>query len=73
MYTEEYNGYCSGDAKNRSDLKKLIKVKLAKKHKMYVIVDWHILSDGNPNSHKRSKSLFQGDVKGIKRLQQCDL
>lgn len=25
MYTEEYNGYCSGDAKNRSDLKKLIK------------------------------------------------
>ena len=55
MYTEEYNGYCSGDAKNRSDLKKLIKkgVKLAKKHKMYVIVDWHILSDGNPNSHKK--------------------
>lgn len=60
MYTEKYNGYCSGDAKNRSDLKKLIKkgVKLAKKHKMYVIVDWHILSDGNPNSHKKEAKAF---------------
>jgi len=60
MYTEEYNGYCSGDAKNRSDLKKLIKkgVRLAKKHKMYVIVDWHILSDGNPNSHKKEAKAF---------------
>lgn len=60
MYTEEYNGYCSGDAKNRSDLKKLIKkgVRLAKKHKMYVIVDWHILSDGNPNSHKKEAKVF---------------
>lgn len=60
MYTEEYNGYCSGDAKNRSDLKKLIKkgVRLAKKHKMYVIVDWHILSDRNPNSHKKEAKAF---------------
>ena len=60
MYTEEYNGSCSGDAKNRSDLKKLIKkgVRLAKKHKMYVIVDWHILSDGNPNSHKKEAKAF---------------
>lgn len=60
MYTEEYNGYCSGDAKNRSDLKKLIKkgVRLAKKHKMYVIVDWNILSDGNPNSHKKEAKAF---------------
>lgn len=69
MYTEEYNGYCSGDAKNRSDLKKLIKkgVKLAKKHKMYVIVDWHILSDGNPNSHKKeAKAFFKETSKELK-------
>lgn len=33
---------------------------------MYVIVDWHILSDGNPNSHKKKQKPFQGDVKGIK-------
>ena len=64
MYTEEYNGYCSGDAKNRSDLKKLIKkgVRLAKKHKMYVIVDWHILSDGNPNSHKKEAKAFFSEM-----------
>ena len=63
MYTEEYNGYCSGD------LKKLIKkgVKLAKKHKMYVIVDWHILSDGNPNSHKKeAKAFFKEMSKELK-------
>ena len=69
MYTEEYNGYCSGDAKNRSDLKKLIKKggKLAKKHKMYVIVDWHILSDGNPNSHKKeAKAFFKEMSKELK-------
>lgn len=66
MYTEEYNGYCSGDAKNRSDLKKLIKkgVRLAKKHKMYVIVDWHILSDGNPNSHKKEAKAFFREMSG---------
>ena len=60
MYTEEYNGYCSGDAKNRSDLKKLIKkgVRLAKKHKMYVIVDWHILSDCDPNQNKDEAIAF---------------
>lgn len=69
MYTEEYNGYCSGDVKNRSDLKKLIKkgVRLAKKHKMYVIVDWHILSDGNPNSHKKeAKAFFKEMSKELK-------
>jgi len=69
MYTEEYNGYCSGDAKNRSDLKKRIKkgVRLAKKHKMYVIVDWHILSDGNPNSHKKeAKAFFKEMSKELK-------
>ena len=64
MYTEEYNGYCSGDAKNRSDLKTLIKkgVKLAKKHDMYVIVDWHILSDGNPNTHKKEAKTFFAEM-----------
>lgn len=25
---------------------------------MYVIVDWHILSDGNPNSHKKEAKAF---------------
>ena len=51
MYTEEYNGYCSGD--NQSELKKIIDngVKYATELGMYVIIDWHILSDGNPKKN----------------------
>ena len=69
MYTEEYNGYCSGDANNRKNLKALIKkgVKLASKYNMYVIVDWHILSDGNPKTHqKASKAFFKDMSKTLK-------
>lgn len=53
MYTEEYNGYCSGDDHNKEELKKLIDkgVQYAKELDMYVIIDWHILSDGNPNQN----------------------
>lgn len=60
MYTEEYNGYCSGDAANKKALKKLVKkgVKLAAKYDMYVIIDWHILSDGNPKKHKKAAKAF---------------
>ena len=52
MYTAESGGYCTdGDKEN---LKNLIRngVEYATKHDMYVIVDWHILSDNNPNMHK---------------------
>lgn len=69
MYTEEYNGYCSGDANNRKALKKLVKkgVKLAAKHDMYVIIDWHILSDGNPTTHKKAaKAFFKEMSKALK-------
>lgn len=69
MYTEEYNGYCSGDANNRKNLKALVKkgVKLASKYNMYVIVDWHILSDGNPKTHqKASKAFFKDMSKALK-------
>ncbi len=54
MYTEEYNGYCTGGDKNKKDLKELIDkgVKYAAANDMYVIIDWHILSDGNPDKNK---------------------
>lgn len=60
MYTEEYGGYCSGDAANKKALKNLVKkgVKLARKYDMYVIIDWHILSDGNPKTHKKEAKAF---------------
>ena len=58
MYTEEYNGYCSGG--NQAELRKLINngVKYATELGMYVIIDWHILSDGNPAKNKKQAISF---------------
>ncbi len=59
MYTAEYNGYCSGG--NQAELKSLVKkgIDYATNAGLYVIVDWHILSDGNPNTYKdQAKSFF---------------
>lgn len=70
MYTADYNGYCTGDAKNRKALKDLVKkgVKLADKYHMYVIVDWHILSDCNPKQNqKAAKAFFKDMSKELKR------
>lgn len=60
MYTAEYNGYCVGGSDNRTRQKNLIKkaVTYAKKYNMYLIIDWHILSDGNPNKYKSYSLAF---------------
>ena len=57
MYTKE-NGYLSHKS---AMLKKLYAaVDAAISCNMYVIIDWHILSDGNPKSHeKAAKSFFK--------------
>ena len=47
MYTKE-GGYID----NESIMDNLIKdIDLVIENDLYVIVDWHILSDGNPNSY----------------------
>lgn len=58
MYTQEYNGYCSGGS--RQNLKRKIDegVKAATSLGMYVIIDWHILSDGNPKTHQKEAAAF---------------
>ena len=58
MYTQEYGGYCSGG--NKKDLRSLVKrgVAFAKKNDLYVIVDWHILSDGSPLTHANEAKAF---------------
>lgn len=60
MYTSEYNGYCTGDENNRNNLKNLIDegVRYCTNLGMYVIIDWHILSDSNPNMHKNEAIAF---------------
>lgn len=68
MYTGEYGGYCSGG--DQKALEKLIKdgVKYAKKADMYVIVDWHILSDGDPNTYKKeAKGFFKRITKALSK------
>ena len=60
LYTSDYNGYCVGDAANRKALEKRIDngVKYATKAGMYVIIDWHILSDGNPKTYEKEAVAF---------------
>ncbi|MBE6160408.1 MAG: glycoside hydrolase family 5 protein [Lactobacillales bacterium] len=54
MYTEE-NGYIQNKSlKNKVDEIVGIAIKLD----MYVIIDWHILSDNNPNIHKEEAKKF---------------
>lgn len=58
MYTAESGGYCNGGDKKK--LESLIDqgVKACTDLGMYVIVDWHILSDGNPNTYKEEAKAF---------------
>lgn len=60
LYTEEYNGYCNSGKENQKKLEQLIDdgVKAATELGMYVIIDWHILSDGNPLTHKKEAKVF---------------
>lgn len=58
MYTAEYGGYCAGGDKEQ--LKQLVRdgVSYATDLGMYVIVDWHILSDCDPNQNKDEAIAF---------------
>lgn len=60
LYTEEYNGYCNSGKENQKKLEKLLDdgIKAATELGMYVILDWHILSDGNPLTHKKEAKAF---------------
>ena len=60
MYTAEYNGYCISGNENKEALKNLIRngVQYATDLGMYVIVDWHILSDQDPNVYKEDAKTF---------------
>jgi len=64
MYTSDYNGYCVGDDNNRNALKEKIDegVKAAIDNDMYVIIDWHILNDNNPNEYKSEAIQFFGEM-----------
>ena len=60
MYTAENGGYCAdGD---KSQLKDIVDrgVQYATNQDMYVIIDWHTLSDNDPNMHiDEAKAFFE--------------
>lgn len=53
MYTNASEGYGVNSVKKVQE-----GVKYATELGMYVIIDWHILSDGNPNQHKKQAKNF---------------
>ena len=65
VYTEEYGGYCNTtDNVETKALKQTVynAVSYASKLGMYVIIDWHILQDGNPNTHIKQAKQFFADM-----------
>ncbi|MBQ0000256.1 MAG: glycoside hydrolase family 5 protein [Clostridiales bacterium] len=59
MYTDEEGGYCAEDG-DQEALKQVVRngVKYAAENDMYVIVDWHILRDYDPNMNKEAAIAF---------------
>lgn len=64
MYTAENGGYCTDG--NKEELKQLVKdgIDYATEADLYVIVDWHILSDGNPHTYKAEAKKFFEEISG---------
>lgn len=62
MYTAEYNGYCTGGSKE--ELKQIISngVSYATDLGMYVIIDWHVLNDNDPNVYKADAIAFFNEM-----------
>lgn len=60
LYTSEYNGYCTGDTANQKALEERIDkgIQYATNAGLYVILDWHILSDGNPRTYEKQAVRF---------------
>lgn len=58
MYSGEGGGYCTGG--NKAELKALIDkgVQAASNLGMYVIIDWHVLGDQNPQTYKSEAKAF---------------
>ncbi len=63
MYTEEYGGYTTGENEKQNSRKILYSaVDNTISLDMYVIIDWHILYDSNPQKHKSEALTFFDEV-----------
>lgn len=70
LYTGEYGGYCNGG--DREALLAVVDkgVRAAEELGMYAIIDWHILSDGNPQTHQAEAVEFFSQMS--QKYAQCD-
>ncbi|MBR6537655.1 MAG: cellulase family glycosylhydrolase [Lachnospiraceae bacterium] len=69
MYTAEGAGYCTNGDDQKQKLKDLVHkgVQAAIDEDMYVIIDWHILQDQDPNKYKdEAKKFFEEMAKTYK-------
>lgn len=69
MYTAEGAGYCTNGDDQKKKLKNLVHkgVEAAIEEDMYVIIDWHILQDQDPNKYKdEAKKFFEEMAKTYK-------
>lgn len=62
MYTAEYGGYCTGGEKETLKAQIRKGVEYAVKQDLYVLIDWHILSDGNPATYKEEAKAFFAEM-----------
>ncbi len=62
LYTAESGGYCTGGDQNA--LKALVKsgIDYATKADLYAIVDWHVLSEGDPAVYKEQAKSFFNEI-----------
>ncbi len=60
MYTDAEGGYLADPAGNTALV--LDAVRYAKEAGLYVLVDWHILSDGDPNEYREEALTFFRDI-----------
>ena len=55
-------GYCTGGDKDRHKEDIALGVDCARQADMYVLIDWHILSDGDPNSYLEEAKAFFSEM-----------
>lgn len=65
LYSDEYDGYSSGG--DQEELKSLVKngIDYATELGMYVIVDWHVLHDQDPNVHREDALSFFREISSL--------
>ncbi len=60
MYTQAAGGYLEDPERNLTLVKEA--VRLAKGADLYVLIDWHILDDGDPTEHADEAMTFFGEI-----------